>query len=152
MTTFSNDENIQELKETLETNRDSFAIFVGTGPSLPLGIKKWDDLVKQFADKGNIDKKKIKPYLNKKLYPEAASKIYEQIGDHSLYEAFMSEQSKPKNCTWTSFHFIASRNFKVILTTNYDVAFENCYKDNNIKINVQKLPDFNEFKIGRAHV
>lgn len=135
-------ENIDALRDIVRTNSDAVAVFVGAGASIPLGIKGWDDLLKSFASTYEVSLD-IEKSIKDIGYPGTASQIYEQVGDHDKYLDFMSKQFEPRNCRYTSLHETLIENFKVILTTNYDAAFETYCQKKGLLIELQKLPNFN---------
>lgn len=136
------EENLQALRDILKTNSDNVVVFIGAGASKPLGIRPWKDLIKQFAEKVGVDLEEINTYLSTNKYPEAASEIYKHLSDHDMYLEFMSEKFEAKDCRYTSLHETLIENFSVILTTNYDNAFEKFCQKHNKPIATQKLPHF----------
>lgn len=145
-----NNETIQLLKETIQMNPKKIAVLVGAGASTPLGIKNWKDLLIEFGKKFNADID-VEESIKTHGYAETASKIYKIVNNHENYLKFLSEQFEPKSCSYTSTHAKIIDNFPTILTTNFDVAFENAfnYKD-KIKgkgngFNIQKFPKFEHF-------
>lgn len=146
MTNPLNEENIAALKDVIQTNRSGIAVFVGAGASVPLGISGWNELLKAFAKTHNIDIDVDKSIVDKG-FPGTASEICGRLGDYDKYTTFMAEQFEPRNCRYTSLHEILLEQFKVILTTNYDAAFEKCCQKKGLRINPQKLPNFNVFTL-----
>jgi len=141
MTDIDREDNIGALKDVIQKN-DTVAVFVGAGASTPLGIKGWSELLKSFATSHGIDLD-VERSIEAKGYPGTASEIYNRVGDHEKYLQFMSSKFEPRNCLYTSLHELLMKKFRVIVTTNYDVAFENYCNKNGMPIHTQKLPNFN---------
>lgn len=145
-----NDKTIQLLKKTIQINPKKIAVLVGAGASTPLGIKNWKDLLNEFGKKFNADID-VEESIKTHGYAETASKIYKIVDNHENYLKFLSEQFEPKSCNYTSMHEKIIDNFPTILTTNFDVAFENAFnykeKTKGNGFNIQKFPKFEHFSL-----
>jgi len=151
----SNDEseiNKERLKKIVQEGKD-VAFFIGSGPSIPVGIKKWDELLMEMAErfKCNIN---VKNSIRAIGYPATASEIYKQsINDDLDYLDFLHKQCESKDCDYTNIHSTiietikTIETLKTIITTNFDTVFEDAFADAEIKPKIQKLPEFNSFNL-----
>lgn len=144
-----NEENIQLLKEIIQSDRKKVAVFVGAGPSVPLGIKDWKKLLVEMGKKldSKMSEKRVEELIIKYGYPGAASEIYHKINSHKDYLQFLHDQFEPKNCNFTSLHLKIVDRFQTILTTNFDSSFEKAFNDREKRFNRQRFPNFNPFTL-----
>ncbi len=110
--------------------RRSIIPFIGAGPSIPLGLPSWPKLVADYA--AHVDyPHNVETQFEKfnRSWSEVAEDIYIYSGaDLEAYRNHMAEMH-PTESEWTSFHFLLVGNFKRIITTNYDYALENAYRE-----------------------
>ncbi len=158
-----NQEKIELLKQYFKNEADNSherAIFVGAGASVFLDIKSWEQLLKDMNDffKASIP---VEEKIFEIGYPKMASLIYNgnKTGEETseAYKNFMENQFNPRTCHHYSLHTKIWTVFDLILTTNFDIAFESALSDLNDflfsmgnskkKLETQKLPDFDFSKI-----
>jgi len=142
MSSKADEGNIESLRKVIRDS-NKIAAFVGAGASYFLGIKSWEQLLREMANEfgANID---IKKSIEENGFAKTATTIYETRNDRRLYRSFLSKQFEPKKGTYYSLHIKIISTFKIILTTNYDGAFEKAFGDLNPgkEINIQRLPQF----------
>lgn len=142
MSSKTNEDNIESLRQVIRDS-NKIAAFVGAGASYFLGIKSWEEVLremaKEFGANANID---VKKSIEEKGFAKTATTIYETRNDKRLYLPFLSKQFEPKKGTYYSLHIKIISAFKIILTTNYDGALEEAFRDLNPgkEINIQRLP------------
>jgi SIR2-like domain len=124
------DESINKLRNAFRNKKDMFVSFVGAGTSMPLKILGWEDLLKDYHKFSKCVKsfEEIKNDCSES-FPLIAQKIFDESGDLDNYNSFMGDRFNPQNCSFTSIHKKIIDTFKIIITTNYDVAFENILKE-----------------------
>lgn len=113
--------------------------FIGAGSSMPLQLPNWKELVKNYHNAVNceIDFDKLRRDYNED-WPAISDLIYKDSGENmSAYKEFMAKTFLPKACEYTNVHLAVIDNYKKIITTNFDRAFEDAL---NYKINDQNYP------------
>ena len=146
--------NIDILRDIIQKDK-RVAAFVGAGTSKTLGIKDWPELLEEMNKEFGADINIIKS-INKYGFVGTATIIYNSRKKREtkhLYNTFMHKQFEPKCTKYTGAHIEILNTFKVILTTNYDVSFENAFNaqeryfkkrgyESNEKLEKWKLPYF----------
>jgi len=125
------------------------AAFVGSGLSIPLGIKSWDELLEDMAEEFDTGLD-VKQLIFQKGYPKTASEIYNSIGNHEDYLKFLKSQFEPRIDLFSPKHLQIISFFRIILTTNFDSCIENACEFLGNRPNIQKLPYFDLLNLSRA--
>ncbi|WP_430402508.1 SIR2 family protein [Fluviicola sp.] len=118
---------IHEIKSNLLSGFFTDIIpFVGAGSSFPLNLPSWKNLVKDYfvAVECKLDFDELRRDFNEN-WPEIAEEIYKNTGSNiDAYKKFMNARFHPDSCRFTDIHLTIIENYKLIITTNYDTAFE----------------------------
>jgi len=154
---------IEDLKKIIINDDKNVIAFVGAGTSIIPGINNWDNLLIEMAiefEKNVTNQKSIEQIKENVLtdiaingYSKTASLIYDKIKNLNKYKAFLKKQFIPNKTKYHATHTKILNIFKIILTTNYDICFEDSLDDINysifkyngkkINVEIQRLPYFN---------
>lgn len=122
-----NSEIINEIRENLISGTFQDLIpFVGAGSSFPLKLPSWKDLVIDYheAVECQLDFEQLSRQYSED-WPIIADAIYTDTGeDLDKYNRFMSHRFLPDSCRFTDLHMTIVENYQRVITTNYDIAFE----------------------------
>lgn len=126
----SQDEVIEDLRNNAKSGGHDIIPFIGAGPSMILGLPSWPKLVSDYATLVTYPHDCEAQF---EKFDRSWAKVAEDIfvhsgGDLDAYRNHMG-QMHPTEAEWTNFHFSLVGNFKRIITTNYDYALENAYRE-----------------------
>lgn len=124
------DDVIYDLRKNSNVKNQAIVPFIGAGPSMILGLPSWSQLVKEYAELVGYPHDINTQFTTfGRSWAKVAEEIYQfSGGDIEAYRTHMSEMH-PTEAEWTNFHFLLVKHFKRIVTTNYDYALENAYRE-----------------------
>jgi hypothetical protein len=123
-------DNLDNLFSTY--NRRKMISFVGAGPSKPLGIPGWEDLLNRLSAVARDNGFNGKLPKDARMYPEFAQNIYNHFintkGNAEIYFDIISQNMRHtfNSTSLTLVKMILA--FDIHLTTNFDISIENAYK------------------------
>lgn len=140
----SQDDVIDDLRKHSRVKARPIIPFIGAGTSMILGLPNWEQIVQEYASRvgftGDIQSMFIG---HNRSWPKVTDDIFTHSNNNlELYLEFMTS-IHPTNASYQSLHVKLLKNFRRIITTNYDFAFENAFKDvfENHNLNLLYFPD-----------